>query len=386
MGDRIAILNAGMLQQVGTPLEVYEKPANLFVAGFIGTPPMNFVQRTLTEGGALRPDQRLRRRRARRRAQGRGGRGRQGGRSASGRRTWSPPGRDAARRDHRLALTADLVELLGDEVVVHGRAGEETWCFKMDPHRPPAVGGTVEVQLELERLHLFDAETEQPARRLRSSGRREGAPRDAEARHPARAVLGGRCPGVAAAAGQAGGLALLPRRGEGGLREGGRRVTTPAPTPRCKVTTLAVPFDAFADKISAAVPRGKGPDIFIYAQDRLGGWIEAGNTVEPIDFFVDDALKGRFIPTTMEAMTYRGQRVRPAAQLQGHHAHLQQEAASRRRPRTTAELVKVAQGAHQQGGGALRPRLGLQRLLLRTRRCINGFGGRRLRQGDASPR
>jgi arabinogalactan oligomer/maltooligosaccharide transport system substrate-binding protein len=72
------------------------------------------------------------------------------------------------------------------------------------------------------------------------------------------------------------------------------------------VTTLAVPYDAYADKISATVPRGKGPDLFIFAQDRLGGWIEAGNTVEPIDFYLDDALRKRFIPTTMEAMTYRG--------------------------------------------------------------------------------
>ena len=50
---------------------------------------------------------------------------------------------------------------------------------------------------------------------------------------------------------------------------------------KIKVTTLAVPYDAFADKITAAVPRGKGPDVFIFAQDRLGGWIAAGNTVEP---------------------------------------------------------------------------------------------------------
>jgi arabinogalactan oligomer/maltooligosaccharide transport system substrate-binding protein len=75
---------------------------------------------------------------------------------------------------------------------------------------------------------------------------------------------------------------------------------------KVKVTTLAVPYDAFADKISAAVPRGKGPDIFIYAQDRLGGWIEAGNTVEPIDFYVEDATKATFIPTTLQAMTYQG--------------------------------------------------------------------------------
>ena len=47
MGHRIAVMKDGKLQQVGTPLEVYEQPANLFVAAFIGTPPMNFVKATL---------------------------------------------------------------------------------------------------------------------------------------------------------------------------------------------------------------------------------------------------------------------------------------------------------------------------------------------------
>lgn len=75
---------------------------------------------------------------------------------------------------------------------------------------------------------------------------------------------------------------------------------------KIKATTLAVPYDAFADKITAAVPRGKGPDVFIYAQDRLGGWIAAGNTVEPLDFFLDDKIKGRYLGTTMQAMTYQG--------------------------------------------------------------------------------
>jgi arabinogalactan oligomer/maltooligosaccharide transport system substrate-binding protein len=73
-----------------------------------------------------------------------------------------------------------------------------------------------------------------------------------------------------------------------------------------KVTTLAVPYDAFADKITAAVPRGKGPDMFIYAQDRLGGWVEAGNTIESIDFYVDEATRKRFLPTALQAMTYQG--------------------------------------------------------------------------------
>ncbi len=75
---------------------------------------------------------------------------------------------------------------------------------------------------------------------------------------------------------------------------------------KIKVSTLAVPYDAFADKITAAVPRGKGPDVFIFAQDRLGGWIVAGNTVEPLDFFLDDKIKGRYLKATMDAMTYQG--------------------------------------------------------------------------------
>jgi len=73
-----------------------------------------------------------------------------------------------------------------------------------------------------------------------------------------------------------------------------------------KATTLAVPYDAFADKITAAVPRGKGPDVFIYAQDRLGGWVAAGNTVEPIDFFLDAPTKARYLNATLQAMTYQG--------------------------------------------------------------------------------
>jgi arabinogalactan oligomer/maltooligosaccharide transport system substrate-binding protein len=73
-----------------------------------------------------------------------------------------------------------------------------------------------------------------------------------------------------------------------------------------RVSSLAVPYDAFADKITAAVPRGRGPDVFIYAQDRLGGWIAAGNTVEPLDFFLDDKTKARYLGTTLQAMTYQG--------------------------------------------------------------------------------
>jgi len=53
MGDRIAVLKDGVLQQVGTPRELYERPSNVFVAGFIGSPAMNLFHADVTEGGVL---------------------------------------------------------------------------------------------------------------------------------------------------------------------------------------------------------------------------------------------------------------------------------------------------------------------------------------------
>src|SRR3954465_8279983 len=55
LGDRIAVLRKGLLQQVGTPHDLYDTPANLFVAGFIGSPPMNFIPADGTAAGAGAP-------------------------------------------------------------------------------------------------------------------------------------------------------------------------------------------------------------------------------------------------------------------------------------------------------------------------------------------
>lgn len=152
--------------------------------------------------------------------------------------------------------------------------------------------------------------------------------------------------------------------------------------PATHVSTLAVPFDAFADKISAAVPRGKGPDVFIYAQDRLGGWIEAGNTVEPIDFFLDQATRDRFIPTTNEAMTYRGT-------VYGLPVNYKEIALIYNKklvpapPKTTAELVAVAKKLTDTAAG----RFGLAYAyndFYYHAALMNGFGGR-VFEGGSKP-
>jgi multiple sugar transport system ATP-binding protein len=145
MGHRITVMKEGRIQQVGTPLEVYDRPANVFVAQFIGTPPMNFFDATVN-GDRL------------------------DGASFSvplPRPLSSPRVRVGIRPEHLTRGTApiravvELVEPIGHEAVVHTRAGDELLVATFDVHNMPRTGDTIELQLQPEKLHLFDAETEQ---------------------------------------------------------------------------------------------------------------------------------------------------------------------------------------------------------------------------------
>jgi len=71
-----------------------------------------------------------------------------------------------------------------------------------------------------------------------------------------------------------------------------------------KIKTLFVPYDAYLDKITAAIPHGHGPDIFIVAHDRIGGWADSGH-IAPIDEFVKSAVRNRFFQKTVEPLIYR---------------------------------------------------------------------------------
>jgi len=160
MGHRIAVLSGARLQQVGAPLEVYERPANLFVAAFIGTPPMNFLAGTLADGGtrfqagafALPIP-----------TSARGATAPLAGRKVvAGIRPENvlPAGHAARGEVAAVEATVEIVETLGDQIVVHARAGDDVLVFKEDPHRAPEIGAKVAVQLDLAALHLFDAGTE----------------------------------------------------------------------------------------------------------------------------------------------------------------------------------------------------------------------------------
>ncbi|MCP4571884.1 MAG: sn-glycerol-3-phosphate ABC transporter ATP-binding protein UgpC [bacterium] len=160
MGHRIAVLKDGDLQQVGTPLELYESPANLFVARFIGTPPMNFLPGRVAGDGAqiVSEDYGFDLPAPLRAAV----RGRDGAEVLVGVRPENLRGdrREGVGATTTLRFQVTLLETLGHEVQAHGRLAGHELVAKFQPHNTPEIDSEVELHLELDHLHLFDAATE----------------------------------------------------------------------------------------------------------------------------------------------------------------------------------------------------------------------------------
>ena len=74
--------------------------------------------------------------------------------------------------------------------------------------------------------------------------------------------------------------------------------------PEAPLELVAVPYGAFADKITSAIPGGNGPDLFIYPQDRIANWADDG-VIEPLEFWIDEARADRYTPTAIAAMAYK---------------------------------------------------------------------------------
>ena len=134
MGDRIAVMRDGLLQQIGTPEELYTNPQNVFVAGFIGSPAMNLVPSDVVDAG--------------------------GGRIAGFRpeHVQLGPGRGDALS---FAATVEVVEYLGDEQLVHATRKDTPLQAKLPVEERVAPGEELTFSIPREKLHLFDPETEE---------------------------------------------------------------------------------------------------------------------------------------------------------------------------------------------------------------------------------
>ena len=167
MASRIAVITKGILQQIDTPQTLYDLPDNLFVAGFIGSPAMNFFQGTLrrdngriiVDGGTfnvqipekrndtyaehldksiifgIRPED-------------------------IHNPDFTPPG----IIPQPVECTVDVTELMGNEIFVYLKTGENVFVARVDPRSQYKVNDNVQVVFNMENMHIFDRETEEAIR------------------------------------------------------------------------------------------------------------------------------------------------------------------------------------------------------------------------------
>ncbi len=161
MGDRIVVMRDGLIQQVDQPTSLYDNPANMFVAGFIGTPPMNFFHGILV---------------------------RQDGKYAFQEETFTlplpakwneqiapfvdkevvfgarpenigSPTAEGAPDAPKIRASIEVVEPMGAETYLYLNTGKHTFIARVDPHRQCEVGQQIDVAIILDKAHLFDPES-----------------------------------------------------------------------------------------------------------------------------------------------------------------------------------------------------------------------------------
>jgi multiple sugar transport system ATP-binding protein len=150
MGDRVAVLKDGLLQQVGTPRELYDHPDNVFVAGFIGSPAMNLLSLPTADGGVkfgdmVQPVPRSALIAA-------------GDNVVIGVRP-----EDLELSEHGIVTTVEVVEELGADAYVYAtmKSGDEEMPIiaRVDGRRPPLKGEVVHFQAKEDHVHLFHVDS-----------------------------------------------------------------------------------------------------------------------------------------------------------------------------------------------------------------------------------
>ncbi len=155
LADRIVVMKDGYVQQIGTPHELYFDPVNVFVAGFIGEPPMNFIRGTV-KGGKLPFGENLI-----------DLTGVLKGKISTleGKAVvlgFRPESIELGSRENacKVQCSVELTEMLGDNTNVYVASQEDRAILKVDPHDTPDVDEKITFSIPYENVYLFDGETE----------------------------------------------------------------------------------------------------------------------------------------------------------------------------------------------------------------------------------
>jgi sn-glycerol 3-phosphate transport system ATP-binding protein len=142
LADRLVVLNGGNIEQVGSPLEVYHKPASVFVASFIGSPAMNLVKANVTQSGLSIGDDTIPM-----------PLGLPQGPVTAG---FRPEDLHLSEDGSGMRFHVDYIEELGAQRLVHGHVGEDTLTVAISPDIP--LPEEILLTVAMERLHFFSAE------------------------------------------------------------------------------------------------------------------------------------------------------------------------------------------------------------------------------------
>ena len=154
MADRIVVMKDGYVQQIGTPYELYYKPANVFVAGFIGEPPMNFVRGTVENGAVMFGDVKL-----------------DLSHKLKDVAAWEGKSIVFGFRPEAIKLgeqadsyvvnsMVELTEMLGDNTNVYINVADAQAILKVDSHDTPEMNEALTFSIPYGEVYLFDGETE----------------------------------------------------------------------------------------------------------------------------------------------------------------------------------------------------------------------------------
>jgi len=165
MADRISVLKDGILQQVDTPQSLYDHPGNIFVAGFIGSPAMNFFSGTITgttdemyaDSGLIR----IRLPQAEIEQLGQENIGRDVIFGVRPEDIHHPQYVPAGVNEQTFECTVDVTELMGNEIFVYLMVGEDqTFIARVDPRSDLRPGDKVNMVFNADKVHIFDRSTE----------------------------------------------------------------------------------------------------------------------------------------------------------------------------------------------------------------------------------
>jgi len=166
LGTRIVVMKDGLIQQVDSPVNLYNKPQNLFVAGFIGSPQMNLVEVAVEKRGSdiflLFGEHAIKLPEAKARAVEEGGY--VGKTVVMGIRPEDLKDEEmflSAATDATITCEVEVTELLGAEVYLYLTCADQPLTARVNPRSTTKTGDTIKIGLDVQRIHVFDKETEQ---------------------------------------------------------------------------------------------------------------------------------------------------------------------------------------------------------------------------------